>query len=113
MKTTISLKDLLDTTFSINDNGEMIGEFTLKRINMIGDILTQQYEEIERLTKRLEESQLAFLQVNKDKQRLENIIKKVKEYITSQKLHKFQDTTGGLTYEERKLLEILDKGSDK
>ena len=44
-------------------------------------------------------------------ERLENIIKKVREYITSQKLHKFQDTTGGLTYDERKLLEILDKES--
>jgi hypothetical protein len=89
VKTTISLKDLLDTTFSINDNGEMVGEFTLKRINMIGDILTQQYKEIERL---------------------ENIIKEVREYITSQKLHKIQDTTGALTYQEIKLLEILDKG---
>lgn len=43
-------------------------------------------------------------------ERLNNIIKEVREYITSQKLHKFQDTTGGLTYQERKLLEILDKG---
>ena len=42
-------------------------------------------------------------------ERLHSIIKEVREYITSQKLHKFQDTTGGLTYEERKLLEILDK----
>lgn len=43
-------------------------------------------------------------------ERLNNIIKEVREYITSQKLHKFQDTTGGITYEERKLLELLDKG---
>ncbi len=49
MKTEISLKDLLDTTFTINDDGEMVGEFTLKKINIIGDILTQQNEEIERL----------------------------------------------------------------
>lgn len=41
--------------------------------------------------------------------RLNNIIKEVREYITSQKLHKLQDTTGGLTYQEIKLLEILDK----
>ena len=40
MSEEISLKELLDTTFSINENGEMVGEFTLKRINMIGDILT-------------------------------------------------------------------------
>lgn len=39
----------------------------------------------------------------------DNIIKEAIEYIEQQKLHKFQDTTGGLTYEERKLLEILDK----
>lgn len=39
----------------------------------------------------------------------ENIIKEVREYITSQKLHKIQDTTGALTYQEIKLLEILDR----
>ena len=39
----------------------------------------------------------------------ENIIKEAREYITSQKLHKIQDTTSGLTYREIKLLEILDK----
>lgn len=49
MKEVISLKDLLDTTFTINDKGEMVGEFTLKRINMIGDILTNYYEENDRL----------------------------------------------------------------
>lgn len=43
-------------------------------------------------------------------ERLNNIIKEVREYITSQKLHKIQDTTGALTYQEIKLLEILDKG---
>lgn len=46
MSEEISLKELLDTTFSINENGEMVGEFTLKRINMIGDILTNQYKRI-------------------------------------------------------------------
>ena len=45
----ITLKELLETTFTINEKGEMVGEFTLKRINMIGDILTNQYKEIERL----------------------------------------------------------------
>ena len=39
----------------------------------------------------------------------DNIIKEVREYIANQRLRKFADTTGGLTYEERKLLEILDK----
>jgi hypothetical protein len=42
----------------------------------------------------------------------ENIIKEVREYITSQKLHKIQDTTGALTYQEIKLLQILDKGEN-
>lgn len=41
-----------------------------------------------------------------------NIINKAIEYIEQQRLHKFQDTTGGLTYNERKLLDIL-KGVDK
>lgn len=41
--------------------------------------------------------------------KLESIIKEAREYIINQKLHKFEDTTGGLTYEERKLLQILDK----
>ena len=45
----ISLKDLLDSTFTINEKGEMVGEFTLKRINTIGDILKDQLKEIERL----------------------------------------------------------------
>ena len=44
---------------------------------------------------------------------LKGIIKEAREYITQQKLHKIQDTTGGLTYEERKLLEILDKVGDE
>lgn len=48
-------------------------------------------------------------ELNKENERLNNIIKEVREYITAQKLHKLQDTTGGLTYQEIKLLEILDK----
>lgn len=53
--------------------------------------------------KRLAEKRKAQLQQK------ENIIKEVREYITSQKLHKIQDTTGALTYREIKLLEILNK----
>ena len=45
---------------------------------------------------------------DKEIERLNSIIKEVREYITSQKLHKIQDTTGALTYREIKLLEILD-----
>lgn len=55
MSENISLKDLLDTTFTINDKGEMVGEFTLKRINMIGDILTNYYKENERLNNIIKE----------------------------------------------------------
>lgn len=52
------------------------------------------------------------LQEELDKTRLSELdkeyrIDKAIEYIEQQKLHKFQDTTGGLNYEERKLLEIL------
>lgn len=70
------------------------------------------------LFQKLNEKEKTFLAVvnnekNKEIERLHSIIKEVREYITSQKLHKFQDTTGGLTYKERKLLEILDKVGDK
>lgn len=44
-------------------------------------VCIEQQKEIKRLTKRLEESQLAYLQVEKDKQRLYSIIEEVREYI--------------------------------
>lgn len=43
----ISLRELLDTEFTINDKMEMVGTFTLDRINMISDILTNLQEELE------------------------------------------------------------------
>lgn len=47
----ISLRELLDTEFTINDKMEMVGTFTLARINMISDILTNLQEETERQSK--------------------------------------------------------------
>lgn len=49
----------------------------------------------------------SYNKLAKHSEELEDRIDKAIEYIEQQKLHKFQDTTGGLTYEERKLLEIL------
>lgn len=78
MSENISLKDLLDTTFTINDKGEMVGEFTIKRINMIGDILTNYYKEIERLKEEYMILQNASDEVEEEKdkeiERLNNII---------------------------------------
>lgn len=52
----------------------------------------------------------AIMKIADERDKYKKIIKEAREYITQQKLHKIQDTTGGLTYEERKLLVILDKG---
>lgn len=74
----ISLKDLLDTTFSINEKDEMVGSFTIKRINMIGDILTNQYEEIERLNNKIEELREFLLHSSlsiEDMKRVDEILK--------------------------------------
>lgn len=42
----ISLKDLLETSFYANEKGELVGEFTLTRINQIADILTYLNEDV-------------------------------------------------------------------
>lgn len=67
----------------------------------------KQKQEIERLNERynnLVEEHIDTITRNEDyRARIDKAI----EYIENQKLHKFQDTTGGLTYNERKLLEIL------
>lgn len=52
----ISLRDLLDTEFTINDKMEMVGTFTLERINMISDILTNLQEEKEDYKQRNEKA---------------------------------------------------------
>lgn len=76
----------------------------------IRDIEMQEmYFEIERLNNKVEELMTLYTTERYVKEDYKAIIKEVREYITTQKLHKFQDTTGGLTYQERKLLEILDK----
>ena len=69
------------------------------------DIIVEQTNKIENLTNDLEREKS---QVKEYGTRLLKTI----EYIEQQMLHKFQDTTGGLTYNERKLLDIL-KGDDK
>ena len=75
---------------------------------IIGDIETTEKVEYEDLLKNYYEKMKIIEEQDKEIERLENIIKEVREYITSQKLHKIQDTTGALTYQEIKLLEILD-----
>ena len=42
----ISLKDLLETSFYANEKGELVGEFTLTRINQIADVLTYLNEDV-------------------------------------------------------------------
>jgi hypothetical protein len=42
----ITLSELLETDFTINENMEMVGTFTLDRINMISDILTNLQEKL-------------------------------------------------------------------
>lgn len=67
----------------------------------------QKDKEIERLKEEVEEWKHNATRINNENNKLRYIIKEAREYIVSQKLHKIIDTTGGLTYEERKLLEIL------
>ena len=57
--------------------------------------------------KQVSENEDSAIKLLKENVELKEIINKAREYIVNQKLHKFEDTTGGLTYNERKLLEIL------
>lgn len=118
----ITLKELLETTFTINEKGEMGGEFTLKRINMIGDILTNQYKEIERL--KSNEKTLADLldKEQKEKSMYKSSFETMSEnYFEEQKKNKKAIEyleyycIGNLEYENKthkKLLDIL-KGDDR
>lgn len=99
----ITLKELLETSFTINEKGEMVGEFTLKRINMICDVLTNQYKDIERL--KSNEKTLADLL---DKEQKKN--KKAIEYI--EKHYNYENFMYLSDEDTDKLLEIL-KGDDK
>ena len=95
----------------------LLNQADSKNLELIEEINNRE-DEIERLNNKIQDLQADYgnkAQVERDllkeeNKRLNNIIKEVREYITSQKLHKCQDTTGGLTYQEIKLLEILDKG---
>ena len=82
----ISLRELLDTEFTINDKMEMVGTFTLDRINMISDILNNLQEENENL-----KDYLKIMEKGKDnnlnrfldyKQRNEKAIEYIKENAT-------------------------------
>lgn len=48
MKTTISLKELLDCEFTANEDGKIVAELSLERINLIADILTNQKDKIDK-----------------------------------------------------------------
>lgn len=43
-----TLKELLECEFTVNENGEMVGEIPLERINEIAYILTNQKERIDK-----------------------------------------------------------------
>ena len=61
----------------------------------------------DKIMKQVSENEDSAIKLLKENVELKEIINKAREYIVNQKLHKFEDTTGGLTYNERKLLEIL------
>lgn len=50
-----TLKELLDTDFKINEEGKLIGYFTLKRINEIEKLIENLYEENKQLKKELKQ----------------------------------------------------------
>lgn len=95
------MKDEYSVDYSISEN----------EVSFLKGMIREYYQhEIERLTKRLEESQLAYLQVDKDKQRLQSIIKEVREYINTfdfEYLDSVYESNARLVLEN--ILEILDK----
>lgn len=91
------MKKIISPYFKSIDNG-------YKQLTY-DEVIDDLQNEIENLTNDLEREKS---QVKEYGTRLLKTI----EYIEQQMLHKFQDTTGGLTYNERKLLDIL-KGDDK
>ena len=95
------MKDEYSVDYSISEN----------EASFLKGMIREYYQhEIERLTKRLEESQLAYLQVDKDKQRLQSIIKEVREYINTfdfEYLDSVYESNARLVLEN--ILEILDK----
>lgn len=73
------------------------------------DKIKEQQEEIEKLNKQIEEYQKALDETTSEKIDLENIIEEVREYI---ELGMNFDSLG-VARTKKKLLEILDKVSDK
>ena len=47
-KKSITLKELLDFEFTANEDGKIVAEISLERINLIADILTNQKERIDK-----------------------------------------------------------------
>ena len=60
MKDEISLKELLECEFTIDEEGNMVGLIPLNKINMISDILINLQEENQKLKKRLYEMTTKF-----------------------------------------------------
>lgn len=52
-----SLKELLDTEFTANEEGILVGSFTLDRINEIAETIIMLKNEVDRLTAILKEGE--------------------------------------------------------
>ena len=68
-------------------------------------------KEVERLNKLVHSLRESWLQEHQENIELQGKINKTIEGIKQQKLHKIQDTTGGLTYQEWQLLNMLEGGA--
>lgn len=99
--------NMRNKTVIIDNLEDMILTFQVgnSSVERIVKMIKENRKEIKRLTAESTEWESKFY----DEARK---VDKAIEYIEQQRLHKFQDTTGGLTYNERKLLDIL-KGVDK
>ena len=78
MNDEISLKELLETTFTINENDELVGTYTLTRINIISNILINLQQENERLNNIINELE-KWLNENNLYKTNDNILVKLKE----------------------------------
>lgn len=55
-----SLKELLDTVFTANEEGILVGSFTLDRINEIAETIIMLQNEVDRLTAILKENNIQY-----------------------------------------------------
>jgi uncharacterized small protein (DUF1192 family) len=55
-----SLKELLDTEFTANEEGILVGSFTLDRINEIAETIIMLQNEVDRLTAILKEHNIPY-----------------------------------------------------